>query len=182
MHILTDEELYHFVRNDDRRAYTELYNRFRPPLLDYTLRKINKLDIAEDIVQDVFVKLWINRGHIDLEGHFVGYIYRTLRNAIYDCLSRSVHVQRYLDTVEPLTDYGDNPTDFKVREESFWNIIRQLLDQYSPHAQPIILLRMQGYKNPEIAKMLNLSEKTIRNQQSAIIKYLKLKLPNLNLQ
>ncbi len=181
MHILTDEELYHFVRNDDRRAYTELYNRFRAPLLDYTLRKINKLDIAEDIVQDVFVKLWINRGHIDLEGHFVGYIYRTLRNAIFDYLSHSEHVQRYLNTVEPLTDHGD-PTDFKVREESLWNIIRQLLNQYSPNAQAIILLRMQGYKNNEIAKILNLSEKTIRNQQSAIIKYLKLKLPNLNLK
>ncbi|WP_293945689.1 MULTISPECIES: RNA polymerase sigma factor [unclassified Sphingobacterium] len=182
MHILTDEELYHFVKNDDRRAYTELYNRFRAPLLDYTLRKINKSNIAEDIVQDVFVKLWINRGHIDLEGHFVGYIYRTLRNSIFDYLSHSIHVQRHLDSVEPLTDYEYNTTDFKVREESLWNIIRHLLDQYSPHAQPIVLLRMQGYKNPEIAKMLNLSEKTIRNQQSAIIKYLKLKIPNLNLK
>lgn len=181
MHILTDEELYHFIRNDDKQAYTELYNRFRGPLLDFTIKKINKLNIAEDIVQDVFVRLWINRGHINLDGHFVGYIYRTLRNAIYDYLARSEHEQRYLDTVAPLTDYGYT-TDFKMREESLWNIIRHLLNQYSPHAQTIVLFRMQGYKNCEIAEMLNLSEKTIRNQQSAIIKYLKLKLPNLNLR
>lgn len=176
---LTDEALYHFVKNDNRRAYTELYERYKRPLLVYALKKVRDEEIAEDIVHDLMAKLWVNRDSIKLEGRFVGYIFKALRNKIIDHMSRSSHSQRYLDSLDSFAENYSDPADYKLREESFWNSIEQLLDKYSTNAQAIIRLRLQGYNNHEIAEKLNLSEKTIRNQQSAIVKYLKSKFPRI---
>lgn len=179
LNILTDEELYHFVKNDDRRAYTELYERFKRPLLVYALKKVKEEEVAEDIVHDLMAKLWVNRHHIDLDGRFVGYIFKALRNKIIDHISRSAYSQRYLDSLDAFADLYTDPADYKLREESFWKNIEQLLDKYGSNAQHIVRLRMQGYNNHEIGEKLNLSEKTIRNQQSAIIKFLKSKFPRM---
>jgi len=179
LHILTDEELYHFVKNDNRRAYTELYERFKRPLLVYALKKVKEEEVAEDIVHDIMAKLWGNRDTIDLEGRFVGYIFKALRNKIIDHMSRSTHSQRYLDSLDSFAEHYTDPADYNLREESFWTGIEQLLNNYSGNAQAIVRLRMEGYNNHEIAEKLNLSEKTIRNQQSAIVKFLKSKFPRM---
>ncbi len=173
--ILTDEELYHFVKDNDRLAFTELYERYKRPLLVYVLKKVNK-QTAEDIVHDLLSKLWINRDNIDVHGRFVGYIFKALRNMVIDHMSRLSHSQRYLHSLDSSAEHHANIlTDYKLREESFLINMEQLLNKYSSNAQTIVKLRMQGYHNHEIAKKLNLSEKTVRNQQSAIIKYLKSK-------
>ncbi|MEH6305816.1 sigma-70 family RNA polymerase sigma factor [Olivibacter sp. CPCC 100613] len=178
--VLTDEELYDHVKNDDERAYTELYERFKRPLLVYALKKIKEEEAAEDIVHDVFVKLWVNRSKIELKGRFVGYIFKALRNRIIDHFARSTYAQQYLDSLESYSEQMfSSPADYKVREDSFWENIEQLLDKHSVNAPTIVRLRMDGYNNHEIAAHLNVSEKTVRNKQSTIIKYLKSKFTQI---
>lgn len=177
---LSDEELYDHVKNDDERSYTELYERFKRPLLVYALKKVNGEEAAEDIVHDVFVKLWTNRDKIELKGRFVGYIFKALRNRIIDHFARSAHAQQYLDSLDAFSEQMfSSPADYKLREESFWENIEQVLDKYSVNAPTIVRLRMEGYNNHEIAAHLNVSEKTVRNKQSTIIKFLKSKLGQL---
>lgn len=176
LHSLTDEELYSHVKNDNNRAYTELYERYKRPLLVYALKKIGEEEVAEDVVHDVFVKLWVNRDNIEMKGLFVGYIFKAVRNRIIDHIARTVHSRQYLESLEVFSEQLDSSADYKMREESFWQNIEQLLNKYSAHARTIVRLRMEGYNNHEIAEHLNVSEKTVRNQQSAILKYLKTKL------
>ncbi|MDF2514911.1 MAG: sigma-70 family polymerase sigma factor [Sphingobacterium sp.] len=177
LHIIEDEQLYGFVKEGDRAAYTELYERYKRPLLAFALKKV-KPDEAEDIVHDLFVKLWSNRDTIQLQGHFVGYIFTALRNKIIDHMARVSQSQQYIASLESYVEQeAASATDHKLREKLFWKSIEDVLDQYSPRAQAIVRMRMEGYSNQEIADQLNLSEKTIRNQQSSIIKYLRSKFP-----
>ncbi|OOG19721.1 hypothetical protein BWD42_07405 [Sphingobacterium sp. CZ-UAM] len=179
LHILADEQLYTFVKEGNRAAYTELYERYKRPLLAFALKKVSA-DEAEDIVHDLFAKLWSNRETIELQGHFVGYLFKALRNKIIDHIARSMQSQKYLTHLETFAERAAiSPTDFKLREDLFWKDIEKTLDKYSPRAQTIVRMRMEGFSNQEIADELNLSEKTIRNQQSSIIKYLRSKFPKV---
>jgi len=174
--VLKDEDLYQLVslQNDDT-AFTELYNRYKRPLLAHAVSKVNQID-AEDLVHDLFIKLWVNRSSILIKEIFASYIFRSLRNRILDYMAHSTHVNKYLDSMKDFSLQNNFNADYKLREELFLNNIDKLLNKYGPKAQSIIRLRLQGYSNKEIAEKLNLAEKTVRNQYSIIIKYLKTKL------
>ncbi|TDS08909.1 RNA polymerase sigma factor [Sphingobacterium paludis] len=178
----SDEELYELVKDDDRDAYTELYDRFKKPLLVFAYKKVG-MDEAEDLVHDLWIKLWHNRSSIKLERSFVSYIFGGLKNRILDHMSKVDHADKYVDHLKSYSSIYQHSdgADHQIREQLFWLQIEALLDHYGPKANSIIRLRMQGFNNHEIAEKLNLSEKTIRNQQSAIIKYLRSKLSILRI-
>lgn len=175
----SDEELFHFIKNGERLAFEELYDRYKRPLVAYTLKKVFD-EVAEDLVHDLWVKIWEKRDIIEIKGTVVAYLFKAARNKIIDHMAHSAVSRKYVDAVEQFAihDYDGN-TDYRLREEFFLKQIQSLLDKYGPKANLIVRMRLEGYKNDEIAEELNLSEKTIRNQYSSIIKYLKSKIPYL---
>ena len=175
--VVDDEDLYQIVSSqNDEAAFTELYNRYKRPLIAHALSKVNQTE-AEDLIHDLFIKLWHNRSTITITEKFSSYIFRALRNRILDFMSHAAHVHKYLDSLEDFSlKYYSNLADYKLREELFLNEVDKLLNRYGPKAQSIIRLRMQGYTNTEVAEILNLSEKTVRNQYSVLIKHLRTKL------
>lgn len=173
---LSDEELFRLVQLENNSlAYTILYERFKKPLLTYTIKKVGS-ESAVDIVHDVLGKIWSHRTKIFFEQKFSWYIFHLLRNKIIDNISKNKNSNKYLNSLtaeEVDCTIGD--TDLKIRQELFWKEIDEHLLEFGTNAKTIIKLNMDGYSNHEIAKELNLSEKTIRNQKSKIIKFLKSK-------
>ena len=176
---LSDEALYAYVKSGDRDAFTEIYQRYKKPLLVYALQKVASF-VAEDLIHDLFVKLWDKRESITINEKFDAYIFRALRNRIIDFLAHSVHVQKYQDSLNEfsLQHYADLP-DFKLREESFLANIDLLLLKFGSQYQQIMRMRVQGFSNQEIADELGMSEKTVRNKYVLILKHIKHKLPVL---
>ena len=176
---ITDLELYLNLGQNNIKAFEELYARYKKPLLVYALRKVDAI-AAEDLVHDLFVKLWAKRSEITISENFSSYIFRTLRNQILDFIAHSAQVQKYLSSLEDFSlQYFSDKADYKIREEMFLQNIDALLLKYGTRSQSIVRLRMQGFSNPEIAEKLGISEKTVRNQYSILIKHLKDKLPLL---
>ncbi|WP_343561671.1 sigma-70 family RNA polymerase sigma factor [Sphingobacterium sp.] len=174
----TDEILYNYVRANNQKAYNILYDRYKRPLSAFALKKVS-IEEAEDIVHDVLAKLWTNRDSIIIKEKLSAYVFRSLRNRILDHMARSDHYQRYRDSLVSFAEdqRSSFAADYSIREESFLNSVDAILLRHGPKSQTIIRMRMQGYNNHEIAEKLNLSEKTVRNQQSSILKYLRSKLP-----
>jgi len=173
----SDEKLFDFIKQGDRKAYEELYDRYKRPLVGYVLRKLNKED-AHDLTHDLWVKIWEKRETLDVKGTVVSYLFKAARNGIIDHMSKSVHSQRYISSIEAIVPHNrESKADYQLREKMFMNQIEQVLNKYSDKAQSIVRLRMEGYNNSEIAEKLSVSEKTIRNLSSSILKFLKSKLP-----
>ncbi|WP_270088403.1 RNA polymerase sigma factor [Sphingobacterium sp. SYP-B4668] len=174
---ISDEKLFDFVKEGDRRAYEELYDRYKRPLVAYALKKMNE-DEAYDLIHDLWLRIWEKRETLDIKGTVVSYLFKAVRNRIIDFMAKSAHSQRYLASVElEGSSLGGDKADYQLREKMFMKQIEQVLNKYSDKAHSIVRLRMQGYNNHEIAEKLNLSEKTIRNQHSSILKFLKAKFP-----
>ncbi|MCA5005690.1 RNA polymerase sigma factor [Sphingobacterium bovistauri] len=179
LNLLTDEVLYQKVSFDDNnKAFTELYNRYKKPLIAYALAKVSN-SIAEDLIHDLFVRIWTNRNTVQIE-NFSSYIFRALRNRIIDFIAYNDTAQKYVDSLEDFSlQQFSYFADFKIREETFLNKIDSLLIKYGTKSQQIVKLRMQGYSNQEIAEQLGISEKTVRNQYSLLMRYLREKIPLL---
>lgn len=174
--VMADEELFSLVKEGDEQAFAVLYERYLNSVMVFTLKRVGA-SVAEDIVHDLFARLWDRRSSIELRGKFISYLFRSLRNSLIDFMAKSDVEQRYQDSIESFAEnYVFRGTDYNLRQEHFMTHIERLLQKHSPNAYRIILLRMEGYSNQEIAKELGLSEKTIRNQHSAILKYLRYRL------
>ena len=175
----SDEDLFNSIKDGDEEAFTELYGRYKKALLIYASKKVT-IEEAEDLLHDLFSKLWVNRSTLELKDNFSAYIFTALRNRILDYISHSQHINKYLDSLNDFSlHYYSNLSDYDLREKMFLENIEQLLVRFSPKVNQIVNLRMKGYSNQEIATILGLSEKTIRNQYSEAIKHLKSKLTTL---
>lgn len=175
----TDEELFRLIKKGSRRAYEELYDRYKRPLVAYALKKLNDEE-AYDLIHDLWLRIWEKRETLDVKGTVVSYLFKAVRNRIIDLMARSSLSRRYLASVEYADSSIENDkADYELREKMFMNQIEIVLNKYSSKANSIVRMRMQGYNNHEIAEKLNLSEKTIRNQHSSILKFLKTKFPNM---
>lgn len=176
----TDEELLDLIKTEDKYAFSELYNRYKKPLVSLALSKIDN-EAVEDIVHDLFVKIWTNRDQIQINLQFKAYIYRALRNKILDFIAHQSHERKYLDSlIEYHTNYQDS-TDYHIREKQFLLELDRLMFKYNHNDKEILNLRMQGYSNNEIAEQLGLSEKPIRNRYSLILKSLEGKIKLLSI-
>ncbi|ERJ57618.1 RNA polymerase sigma factor [Sphingobacterium paucimobilis] len=173
---LSDIELVELIRSNDQEAFTCLYERFKRPLLLHALQKIDS-EQAEDAVHDVLAKLWDSRQEFIVQISVRAYLYTALRNRIIDILIHSNHGQKYINSLKSYaSSFVVEKTDYRVREKMFLEQIDQVMAEFSEREQQLLKLRMEGYKNPEIAEQLGISEKTVRNQYSAILKKLKSKL------
>lgn len=179
--ILADEDLFTLLKDGDALAFAELYNRYKRPLVGLALKKIQDEEQVSDLVHDLFVKIWVNRHEIHINQQFKAYIYRALRNKILDYIAHQVHERNYLDSLQTFeTSYAPS-ADAHIREEQFMLELDKLMEIYPPQYKIILKLRMEGYSNSEIAAQLGLSEKTVRNRYSLIIKSLGGKLKILSI-
>ncbi|WP_312138766.1 sigma-70 family RNA polymerase sigma factor [Sphingobacterium sp.] len=170
----TDEGLVELIHQNQTTAFHELYERYKAAMLIFASQRVSR-DAAEDLVQDVFLSLWKNRGQLEIKERIGGYLFKALRTKIIDHMSKGVHAQKYLDSIDDFAK-SHTGTDAKVREETFLRRIEELLRRCGPQYQTILKMRLEGYNNQEIADSLGLSEKTVRNQSSNLMKVLRSKL------
>lgn len=146
--------------------FQELFKRYFRSLVTYAYRYVNDWNVSEDIVQDVFMALWVNRNEIDFEEPVKPYLYRATYNRSINHLN-SVLVQRrvdHTDNLDELIDYeilSYNQHDnllLKEIEEEISSFVKTLPEQ---RKKVFLLSREENMKNKEIAFLLNISEKTV---------------------
>ena len=146
--------------------FQELFERYFRSLVTYAYRYVNDWNVSEDIVQDVFMALWVNRNEIDFEEPVKPYLYRATYNRSINHLN-SVLVQRrvdHTDNLDELIDYeilSYNQHDnllLKEIEEEISSFVKRLPEQ---RKKVFLLSREENMKKKEIAFLLNISEKTV---------------------
>ena len=158
------EDLIHRSREGDEKAMEAIYERFSRPLFSLIYRYTSNKEVAEDLLQDVFLRVFSNLQTLRRTDTFVSWMYRIAVNTCFGYLRGSkVQVQRTI----PLNDvYGEAGGD---RDRSGDRMIKSALDD-AIHSLPsrmkaIFLLHdVQGFKHEEIAPMLGCSIGTSKSQ------------------
>lgn len=171
------DELLIAINKNDKYAFAEFYHRYKKPLYLYGLKKLGNPDEVDDLLQDLFTSLWVNREKIDFNKEISSYLYVSLRNKIIDFIAKSKNRNVYEESVRNFSEGFENTTDFKVRTQIFMEQIDLLLKEHPNLQQRIFKMRFyQNMDNREIASELGISEKTVRNQLSILLKVLRVKI------
>lgn len=175
----TDEQLLALIKRGDEQAFTVLFERYRNKLYYYIFRHTKSPEVAEEIVIDIFTKLWTGReltSNIQNPSaffHKVGY-YKAmdfLRTASRHSRLQQVYIERMELADERL------PDELLIDEEAK-QLLLKAINQLPPQRKLIYKLsREEDLSHVEIAKVLNLSRSTVNNTivsaSRSILEYIK---------
>jgi len=154
-------------------AFTQLYLRFGKKLIHFSLSLVRSRELAEELVEDVFVKLWANRFHINEIENLTVYLYVAVKNRSLNTLSEKSRELitkpfDYLDT--PLDEFAADPYDLMITSEMMASM-QQAIEELPPRCKMIFkLIREDGLRYKEVADILNISVNTIDVQMAIAVK------------
>jgi len=172
------KELVCRLLKGDKRAFDEIYGLFHKKIyLFCTKYGLSSMD-AEEITQEVFVKLWMNRELLDPEKNLQAYIYQIGRNIIIDELKKRVKIQATREYQMSMIKPSNN-----VEEDMDYLDLKNIMDQtllYLPERRREVfeLSRNKGLSHKEIAEKLGISTKTVENHLNHALHNFKAALQN----
>ena len=173
----TDRIVVEFTQGDPR-AFTIIYNKYYSALYLFAKSLLTTEQDAEDIVGDVFLKLWSSRANFDTIENIKAYLFAMTRNACLDLLRRlmmrSKVQQELIYQLETRAEDAFARMEIKAEVMEY---VSQELKKLSPKYRTIFKLSfIDGLKNEEIASHLQISNKGVRDIKSYIRKILKVSL------
>ncbi len=165
----TDKELAGLLRLDSAVAFTILLDRYSSRLYRFSLSYLKNKEDAEEIVQEVFLKIWQIRQELSLDRPIEALLFTMAKNGILNTIRKQKSERTYLDYAALYPEKNilvDEEIDFRELEKVF----RQAYEQLSPGRKEIFgLSRYQFLSNAEIAAKLGISIKTVENQMTAAL-------------
>lgn len=178
MDYFDEKELLTAIKSSNNDAFEYLYRIYYPRLRGYTLRFVSDGEIAEDIVQECFLKLWEKR-HTLTSISLTSLLFSMTRNACLNYLKHLYIEDSYrLDFLAKMSgeerlyqidfhSYTDNPLLYKELQMQ----IKQVIDQLPTRCREVFLMsRFQRLKNQEIAEQLQISTTAVEKHLSKALK------------
>lgn len=159
-----EAELISLTSRGDEQAFRQIFDFYSNKLFTYVFRITNHEEIAEEIVMDVFLKIWMNRADLAEISRFDSYLYAMVRNRAFNIIKRIAHEGAIIKELSlNSTEYQHNTEDTVI-----YNDIRHLLhdaiEKLPPQQKRVFILsRDEGLKYDEIAEQLNLSKNTVKS-------------------
>ena len=158
----TDSELISLLNEGNKKAYTEIFNRYFQLMFVFAYNKLRDEELAKDFVQELFTALWHKRERISSEGNLLQYLYISLRSSIYNFFDHQKVEAKYLDFLANFTNKVSNDADYTIRERQLADYIEEQIKRLPPKMREVFeLSRKQYLSNREIALKLDTSESNV---------------------
>jgi RNA polymerase sigma-70 factor (ECF subfamily) len=172
----TDEALVRALREGDKLAFEEIYERYWELLLTVAYRKLNSREGAEEVVQDLFATLWLKRHAQDIHT-LQPYLLRAVKYRVIDVLKARLTQAAYLEHSRLHIAPEDHSTEETVAADDLSLALLESLLQLPEHTREVFRLsRLEHQSVPEIAIRLNISRKTVEYHLTRALKVLRVSL------
>jgi len=149
-------DIISLIRQGNQKAFETLFKEYYARLCEYAFLLIKDKEVAAELVQDFFVKLWENRAKMDIKTTNA-YLFKSIHNNTIKYLTRKKNVESIIDEKE----YGQiMPIDFELTE-----MLEKSLNELPPKCKEIFMMsRLDKLRHNEIAEKLGISSKTVEVQ------------------
>ena len=172
-----DKEYVECLKKDDFVAFDALFRKYSKKLYAFSLSITRDSFAAEEITQLVFLKVWEKRTLIDQHLSFKSFLFSITYNETISWLRKEKSEKRRISEFIQASGTLTNETEQSIVFRDIVGIAAQLIDELPEKRKQIFILsREQGFSNKEIALKLGVSVKTVENQMTAALKYLREKL------
>lgn len=162
-------------RNGDPHAFEELFLNFFSAGRGFVKTFSVEDDVAEDILQEVFIQMWNRRSSFKNENHFKAYFYKSLRNNTVKFLTR----KKESLNIKLAEQKEDDDLFVKIIEIEFKREILLAISNLPEKRREIILLSIKGMSVEQIADALGISINTVKSQKTKAYKFLRKELEDI---
>ena len=168
------------LAGNDKKALEELFNYYYPRLYNFSKSFLKLEEGIDDILQDVFIKIWNNRTTIHNSATFNPFIFTITRNLLLNELRKRLNNQKLKDKVQKLAVAEEFNTFEKIEYSELREIVDEIIQKLpDKQKQVFILSRNQGLSYKEISEKLNISVKTVEYHIAQSTSSIKSKLKQL---
>ncbi len=152
------------VGDGDESAFKSLFDTYRPNIYTTALRVTNNEWMAEDIVQDTFVKVWINRHLLHSLDNFEAWLYVLAKNITLNIIKKQDSYKAYAQEEARAALIRVYPeADYLVQDKEFQRMLQEAVDRLPPKQKETYrLIREQYLKRDEAANILHVSPETVK--------------------
>lgn len=158
-----EKELLAFIAQGDEIAFAKLFEYYRDRIYTIAYRISHSTIIAEEIVQDVFLKIWLRRDHLAEIQNFNAYLLVIARNNVYKVLKRiAKDYELTLLTGDDQLSADDNTEDLLMNKE-YNLLLKKAIDRLPDQQKQVYhFIKEEGLKREEAAGLLHLSPETVK--------------------
>ncbi|MCC5905819.1 MAG: RNA polymerase sigma-70 factor [Balneolaceae bacterium] len=178
MHESKDTDLVRYIRNGNEKAFREIYDRYNVQMYYIAKKYVKDGRLAEDAVQDIFVKLWEKRFQLDATKSIRGFLFTMLRNHVLNMLRDNKKEIVDVSKVNMELLPKKNLTEEELIYKEYHEVVKKGLDELSGRKREVFELKAySGLTNSEVAEMLKINIRTVKthyyNSSKFIRAYLK---------
>lgn len=180
---MAPEDFIQGINQKQVAAYEELFRRFYRYMVVYANRFVSRKEIAEDLVQELFVNIWESDKQFNSYHGFRTFLYNALRNSCINYLKHEDTELRYIQKMieekkeeEAEEISGEN---YHLVREEMYRLLHEAIELLPDKCREVFKLRLEGKKNEEIAALLHISVETVKTQNKKALRFLREELKNL---
>ena len=176
--IFSDEVLIKLLKTGDEKAFKEIYKRYWPQLYKTAYNKLHLHEIAEETVQNIFVKLWEKRTVASIQ-HLENYLQTAVKYQVINYYKSLLAKEKYLVTIKDEVLSTDTSST-KLLLDELAAVIDNAIHQLPKKTQLVFhLSRQENYTVKEISESLHLSEKAVEYHITKSLKQLRVYLKEI---
>lgn len=173
---MNEEELVYQLKQESQDAFNRIYNMYSARLYVYCMQYVKSREDTEEIVQDVFIKLWINRHSIIHGEHLSAFIFKIAKNQIINRYKSRINSYVFEEYVNYYNEEQCSVSDTSaiVEYDDFCKSLKKAMKNLSSTQREVIeCVKLNQMSVKETAVKLRLKEQTVKNALSAGLKVLK---------
>lgn len=167
-----ERELLIKVGEGDEKAFASLFYAYHSQIAEYVILLTASTEMAEEIVQDVFVKIWQNKEKLFEVEKFTSYLFILTRNYTLNSIRKNVGDRKRQEayTLSVVSDEASEVIDDPLSDPEYQNLVERAIAQLPPSQHRVFVLKQEGRKTADIAKELGLSAESVKKYQQWAIK------------
>ena len=170
------------LKKGDALAFDELFGVYGKRLYHFSLGYLKSRQEAEEVVQDVFMRIWHNRSTLDPALSFNAYLFKIAYRQIIEKFRKISQAQKYLHDIAEETLNFTNETDERTNYQSLLELVERLIGKLPDRQREVLVLRrIEGMPVAGIAEKLGIAPKTVEHHITEALKNIKSGLEQENI-
>ena len=160
--VQSEVEMISQVIRGDQAAFSSLYHHYVEHVFYFALRYLKTKEDAENVTQEVFVKVWETRRRLKPDGAFSAYLFTITKNFIFNIYRKKVNEAADLDHLIRVISHTESGTEKALYFQELQEQVDRCLKEFPEQRKKVFLLsRQEGLSHREISQKLGIAEKTV---------------------
>ena len=158
------------------KAFALIYDYYRPMIFRSALRYLNSEELTEEIVQEVFLRIWRRRESVMSLDNFNAYIFAIARNMVFDMM-KAIAEERAATAEYKLHREYSQSADQVLLDQQYQELLDDIIAQLTPQQKEVFRLsRVEGLSQEAIAKRMDISRLTVKSHMRNALQFIRVRL------